>query len=131
MMRNFELFSVDIRSNRMLRLTNNSANDVSPTYISSTDQIGYISDQNNAGIYIIDRFGENFDKILFDENTVVDYPDWSVDGNYIVESAKIITSDGQIIEHTLLEYKKVNLRLKIQVKSNSEKAAIIWLFISI
>ena len=39
---------------------------------------------------------------------------FNIDGNYIVESAKIITSDGQIIEHTLLEYKKVNLRLKIQ-----------------
>lgn len=84
---NFELFSVNIRSNRTLRLTNNSANDVSPAYISNTDQIGYISDQNNAwNIYMIDRFGENHDEILFDENTVVDYPDWSVDGNYIVAS---------------------------------------------
>lgn len=84
---NFELFSVDIRSNRLLRLTNNSTNDVSPTYISATNQIGYVSNQNNAwNIYIIDRFGENHGEILFDENTAVDYPDWSIDGNYIVAS---------------------------------------------
>ena len=39
---------------------------------------------------------------------------FDINENCIVESAKGYTEDGQIIEHTLLEYKKINLTLKIE-----------------
>ena len=38
---------------------------------------------------------------------------FDINENCIVESAKAVTHDGQIVEHTLLEYKKVNLILRI------------------
>ncbi len=84
---NLELFSIEIPSNRILRLTNNSANDFSPTYISATNQIGFISDQDNGwSLYTVDMLGNNISKILNEKNTAVDYPDWSPDGNFIVAS---------------------------------------------
>lgn len=39
-------------------------------------------------------------------------PQFDINGNYIVESAKGVTHEGQIIEHRLLEYRKINLILK-------------------
>jgi TolB protein len=84
---NFEIMSIELGSNRILRLTNNSANDFSPTYISVTNQIGFISDKNNGwGLYTIDMLGENIKEILSEKNTAIDYPNWSPDGNFIVAS---------------------------------------------
>ncbi|OAB31454.1 hypothetical protein FBFR_01085 [Flavobacterium fryxellicola] len=39
---------------------------------------------------------------------------FDINENYIVESAKSVTHDGQIIEHTLLECKKIDLTLKVK-----------------
>ena len=84
---NIEIMSIELSSNRISRLTNNSANDFSPTYILATNQIGFISDKNNGwGLYTIDMFGENIKEILSEKSTAVDYPDWSPDGNSIVAS---------------------------------------------
>jgi len=41
-------------------------------------------------------------------------PKFDIDGSYIVEYAKAVTYDSQIIEHQLLEYKKINLTLNAQ-----------------
>jgi Tol biopolymer transport system component len=84
---NFELYSIDIRGGTTLQLTKNSANDVSPTYISAVNQIGFASDQNNGwNLYVMDTFGKNMKRIISDDNIAVDYPDWSADGNFIVAS---------------------------------------------
>jgi Tol biopolymer transport system component len=84
---NFELLSINLRTGAVLRLTNNSANDVSPAYISATNQIGYASDQNNGlNLYVMDTFGKGIHPILKGKYFGVDYPDWSMDGKYIVAS---------------------------------------------
>ena len=84
---NFEIMSIEISSNEVSRLTNNSANDFSPTYISAINQIGFTSDKNNDwGLYTIDLSGENINEIISEKNTSIDYPDWSPDGSLIVAS---------------------------------------------
>ncbi len=84
---NFEIISIEINNNDTLRLTNNSANDFSPTYISATNQIGFVSDKNNGwGLFTMDMSGENINEIPGGENIMVDYPAWSPDGNFIVAS---------------------------------------------
>jgi TolB protein len=83
----FDLYSIDIRGGTILQLTNNSASDVSPAYISATNQIGFVSDQNNGwNLYVMDTSGKNVNKIINTENIAVDYPDWSEDGKFIVAS---------------------------------------------
>lgn len=112
---NIELFSIDIHKNTALRLTNNSSNDYSPTYISATNQIGFMSDQNNGwGLYTMDTFGETNKKILDEKNIIIDFPDWSPDGKFIAISLAencgvsskncaydiyTLTADGKIIKN--------------------------------
>ena len=42
---NIEILRVEISNKKIFRLTNNSANDFSPTYISALDRVGFISDK--------------------------------------------------------------------------------------
>ncbi len=84
---NFEIISIDPDSKKTVRLTNNSANDFSPTYISDTDQVGFISDRNNFwGLYTMNLSGENIKAVVNTKNIALDYPDWSSDGNFIAAS---------------------------------------------
>ncbi len=84
---NFELYSVDIRSGKSIRLTNNSSNDISPAFISITNQIGFVSDSKNGwNLYTIDRSGKNVTAITKNKNIAVDFPNWSADGNFIAAS---------------------------------------------
>jgi TolB protein len=84
---NFELYSIDIRSGATFRLTNNSANDMSPTFIAAKNQIGFISDrQNGLHLYVMDTLGENIKSIISEKGTAVEYPDWSPDGEFITAS---------------------------------------------
>lgn len=84
---NFEILMIDIRSNQVSRLTSNSANDVSPTYISALNQIGFISDRKSSmGLYTMDMLGDNQKEVIVDEDIAVEYPDWSSDGKTIVAS---------------------------------------------
>jgi Tol biopolymer transport system component len=84
---NFELFSINLLDYTMLQLTNNSANDTSPTYISAKNQIGFVSDKNTGwNIYTMDMLGHNMREITNKKNFMADFPDWSPDGNFIVVS---------------------------------------------
>ena len=84
---NFELYKIDLASNTTTRLTNNSAEDVSPAYIAAKKRIGFVSDRSGDGlnIYQMDLRGEAVEK-LFPQNLIVDYPVWSPDGAEIVAS---------------------------------------------
>lgn len=84
---NFEILMIEISNKRVYRLTNNSANDVSPTYIPALNQVGFISDQNNGwGLYTMDMFGNNIQEIINKKGTTIDYPNWSPDGKIIAAS---------------------------------------------
>jgi len=78
---------MDVHGGTPIRLTNNSANNVSPAYISVTNQIGFVSDlQNGWNIHTINTFGKNFQTITNNRDTPVDYPSWSPDGKLIAAS---------------------------------------------
>ncbi|MGC1377310.1 MAG: DUF5050 domain-containing protein [Anaerolineales bacterium] len=84
---NFDLYSIDVHGGVPARLTDTSANDVSPTYIAATHQIGFSSDrENNWNIYRMDMSGKNIQKVINNKDVVADYPDWSPDGKFIAAS---------------------------------------------
>jgi tol-pal system beta propeller repeat protein TolB len=84
---NFELYTVHTRWGIPLRLTNNSASDVSPAHIAGTDEIGFSSDRLNFwSLFAIDESGEVTRSITDREGICVDYPDWSPDASYIAAS---------------------------------------------
>lgn len=84
---NPELYSIALKGGASVRLTNNSSNDVSPTYIKATNEIGFVSDrQNGSNLYSIDTFGKETKTITNNKDTPVDYPNWSPDGTLIVAS---------------------------------------------
>lgn len=84
---NFEILMIEIRSKETFRLTNNSANDFSPTYISALNQVGFISDKYNGWVLsTMDMFGNNLHEVMNKKDTAIDYPDWSPDGKYITAS---------------------------------------------
>jgi Tol biopolymer transport system component len=84
---NSELYKLDLASNAITRLTNNSAEDVSPAYIVAKKLIGFVSDRSGDGLnlYQMDLTGGAVEK-LFPENLIIDYPIWSPDGTKIVAS---------------------------------------------
>lgn len=84
---NYELYMFDISRGRLIRLTNNSSNDFSPTYIESSNQIGFVSDrQNGWRLYKMDVFGQNQEEVFNRTGSSLDYPDWSGDGKLIAVS---------------------------------------------
>ena len=84
---NWSLYSMDVHGGIPARLTNNSSNNVSPTFISATNQIGFVSDiKNGWNLYTIDIFGGNLQTITNNKDTPVDYPNWSPDGKLIAAS---------------------------------------------
>lgn len=84
---NFELYLMDLHNREPVRLTNNSANDVDPAFISFTNQIGFVSDRQDVrNLYIMDISGENTSAVTDYEDINIDYPDWSADGKFIAVS---------------------------------------------
>lgn len=84
---NSEILMIEISTKKVFRLTNNSANDVSPTYIAALNQVGYISDKNDSwGLFVMDMFGDNIKEVLNKSGVAIDYPDWSPDGKSITTS---------------------------------------------
>lgn len=86
---NFDLYSIDVQRGTLVRLTDNSANDISPTFISSTSQIGFVSDRSSSwNLYVMDTSGTNVMAITNnkDKAMALDYPSWSPDGKLIGSS---------------------------------------------
>jgi TolB protein len=84
---NSELYLIDVNRQIPIRLTNNTANDVSPTYISTTEQVGFVSDRkNNWNLYMMDVSGENVLPVLVRKDIAADFPNWSADGKHIAAS---------------------------------------------
>jgi Tol biopolymer transport system component len=84
---NFELYLIDLRSGESIRLTNNSASDVSPAFISTTNQIGFVSDsQNGWNLYTTDILGKQITPLIKNKDIRADYPSWSADGKFITAS---------------------------------------------
>jgi len=81
---NFDLYSIDLQGGIPIRLTDNSANDVSPTFISSTNKIGFVSDRSSSwNLYVMDISGTNVVAITNNKDIALDYPTWSPDGKLI------------------------------------------------
>ncbi len=84
---NYQLFSMDLHNGNMVRLTNDSVNYSSPTYIKATDQIGFISDgQNGMTLHVADTYAEQMTSLIHEEGLIIDYPGWSPDGTSIAAS---------------------------------------------
>lgn len=84
---NLELYMLDLYNRTPVQLTNNTANDVFPAFISATNQIGFVSDrQNGWNLYVMDISGENVTAVTNNKNMGVEYPNWSADGKFIVAS---------------------------------------------
>ena len=81
---NDELYIIDVRGSLPTRLTNNTANDIYPIYLRSTNQIGFVSDRENGwNLYAMDLNGNNTITITNNEDTPIADPDWSPDGKLI------------------------------------------------
>jgi TolB protein len=84
---NFELYMVHTWMGIPLRLTNNSAGDVSPAHIPGANEIGFSSDRtNHASLFAVDASGETTRPITSRDGICADYPDWSSDGAFIAAS---------------------------------------------
>jgi len=78
---------MSLADKQMIQLTNNSAGDVSPTFIGATNRIGFSSDrQNGWNLYSIDTSGKDTKVVTKNKNIPVDYPSWSPNGNLIAAS---------------------------------------------
>lgn len=85
---NPQIFTFEISSKKISQLTKNSARNVSPTYISAFNQIGFISTKNSIwSLYTMDLLGNNIKKVANEVDLIIDYPNWSPDGKFIVASA--------------------------------------------
>jgi len=84
---NPELFMINIETKSVVRLTNDTANQQAPTFITATNQIGYASDQQDGwNLYTMDLNGENVTQILSEKNISISEADWSTDGQWIAVS---------------------------------------------
>jgi Tol biopolymer transport system component len=85
---NLDLFSIDVNGGTPIRLTDDPANDIAPTYISATNQIGFASNrQDYWNLYSMDMDGKNLKKVTNKVSLQVsDSPDWSIDGKFITAS---------------------------------------------
>lgn len=84
---NPELFTVDIATHKVVRLTNDTANEEAPTYIKASDQIGYVSDQDDGwNLYTMDLSRKSVSKVLNAKDVLIYSADWSLDGKSIAIS---------------------------------------------
>ena len=84
---NYQLFSMDVRNGNLVRLTNDTVNYSSPTYLEATNQIGFISDgQNGMTLHVADTYIDQETSLIHEEDLIIDYPDWSPDGTSIAAS---------------------------------------------
>ena len=76
--------SVNVTTKSNTRLTNDTANQNTPTYIAATKRIGYVSDQDEEwDLYSSDLTGNNVIKVFYEKDVVVSEATWSPDGNTI------------------------------------------------
>jgi Tol biopolymer transport system component len=98
---NTELFSVNVRTGKLLQLTGNSANDNYPAYIAATRQIGFVSDRLNGwNFYVMDAKGRQPEAITHKQDLRIEYPKWSRDGKYIAASL----AEGCTVTATVCNY---------------------------
>jgi Tol biopolymer transport system component len=84
---NYDLFSYDLRSQRTTQLTDTTANEILPAYITNLDRIGYLTDEDGLlDLATMDLSGGNTKRLKFDSEIDINYPDWSPDGKSIVAS---------------------------------------------
>jgi len=84
---NTELYALNLTTNVTTRLTNNSAEDLSPAYSAANQQIAFISDRDGTGFNIYTfSLDQLTPQALFPKDLIVDYPDWSPDGKLLAAS---------------------------------------------
>jgi TolB protein len=80
---NSEIVKYDLAKNKSIRLTNNPATDISPSYSPVQDRIVFSSDRSGkAELYIMNPEGTEVKKIKFLKGTYTN-PKFSPDGRYI------------------------------------------------
>ena len=80
---NSEIVKYDIANNKSIRLTNNPATDISPSYSPVQDRIVFSSDRSGkAELYIMSPQGGDIKRIRFLKGTYTN-PKFSPDGRYI------------------------------------------------
>lgn len=81
-----EIHVLDLETMKITRLTTNSWDDYSPAYAAALQRIAYVSDrENGTNLYTVNLDGSD-ETAVFSEPMLLDYPDWSPDGNAIVAS---------------------------------------------
>jgi Tol biopolymer transport system component len=89
---NFEIYLMDPDGTNESRLTNNTANDRTPSWSPNGTKIAFARDNS---IYVMNADGKNFKRIVTFEHGIGDLS-WSPDGKYIVFSAVTDGTDRDI-----------------------------------
>lgn len=81
-----EIYILDLETMESIRVTNNSWEDYSPAYAAAFERVAYVSDrEDGTNLYTANLDGSD-EKAVFPQSMMLDYPDWSPDGNSIVVS---------------------------------------------
>lgn len=81
-----EIYMLDLASMDIIRLTNNSFDDYSPTYIQALNRIGFVSDrEDGTNVFTMNLDGSD-QQTVFSRSVLLDYPDWSPDGKLMTAS---------------------------------------------
>jgi serine/threonine protein kinase len=86
---NFDIYKLDVTTDRETRLTSSSLNDIYPAFSPDGERIVYISDSDgDYELWVMDADGRSQRRLTL--NTVNDrYPAWSPDGEWIVYSSDV------------------------------------------
>ena len=86
---NFDIFTLNLATDRETRLTSSSLNDIYPAVSPDGERIAYIADSDgDYEIWVMDIDGRSPRRLTL--NTVNDrYPSWSPDGGWIVYSSDV------------------------------------------
>jgi len=85
-----DLFSYNLSTQTLVRLTNNSVEDQDPTCLNKSKRIGFVrtqKDSERSDLYSMDTKGNDIQKIYQDRYLWIAYPDWSPNEKNIVASA--------------------------------------------
>lgn len=85
-----ELFSYNVKTQSLVRLTDNSVEDQDPSCLNRSKRIGFVRTQEDglrSDLYTMDVNGEDVKKIDESRHTWIAYPDWSANEKYIVASS--------------------------------------------
>jgi TolB protein len=78
---NWEIYTLNLENNQILRLTNNPYSDMRPVWSPDGNKIAFSSDRENGGIYIMNIDGSNVEQIVSDHSAVT--PAWAPNGELI------------------------------------------------